>query len=80
MLYGWVTADGDMQNEEDGWVDAMYYLGSWEDGAMKTGWNNITVFDEIRDDDMDYWFFFKSNGKKEKATDTTNKQIKEQKG
>ena len=53
MLYGWVTADGDMQNEEDGWVDAMYYLGSWEDGAMKTGWNNITVFDEIRDDDMD---------------------------
>ena len=79
MLYGWVTADGDMQNEEDGWVDAMYYLGSWEDGAMKTGWNNITVFDEIRDDDMDYWFFFKSNGKKEKATDTTNKQIKEKK-
>ena len=67
MLYGWVTADGDMQNEEDGWVDATYYLGSWEDGAMKTGWNKVTVFDETKDDDMDYWFNFKSNGKKRVA-------------
>ena len=57
MLYGWVSEDGDMQNEEDGWVEATYYLGSWEDGAMKTGWQKVTVHDDEEDDDMDYWFW-----------------------
>ena len=66
MLYGWVDADGTMVNDEDGWADATYYFGSWEDGSMKTGWQKITVTDtsEDKDDEYDYWFNFKSNGKK----------------
>ncbi len=68
MLYGWVSLDGERQTDEDGWAeDGLYYLGSWEDGAMKTGWQKITVHDDEEDDDMDYWFNFKSNGKKRKA-------------
>ena len=66
MLYGWVDEDGTMVNDEDGWADATYYFGSWEDGSMKTGWQKITVYDDSTDkeDDFDYWFNFKSNGKK----------------
>ena len=66
MLYGWVAEDGDMCNGEDEWENATYYFGSWEDGSMKTGWQKITVYDDSTDkeDDFDYWFNFKSNGKK----------------
>ena len=66
MLYGWVTADGERETDEDGWAetDTLYYLGAWDDGAMKTGWQKLTVHDDNEDDDMDYWFNFKSNGKK----------------
>ncbi|HIT63290.1 MAG TPA: cell wall-binding protein [Candidatus Ventrimonas merdavium] len=66
MLYGWVTDDGDLANGEDEWKDAVYYFGSWEDGSMKTGWQQISVFDDEgeKDDDYNYWFNFKSNGKK----------------
>ena len=66
MLYGWVDADGTMVNDEDGWADATYYIGSWEDGSMKTGWQKISVYDNTDDkeDDYDYWFNFKANGKK----------------
>ena len=66
MLYGWVAEDGDMCNGEDEWENATYYFGSWEDGSMKTGWQKISVYDDSTDkeDDFDYWFNFKSNGKK----------------
>ena len=66
MLYGWVTTDGERETDEDGWAepDTQYYLGAWDNGAMKTGWQKITVHDDNEDDDMDYWFNFKSNGKK----------------
>ena len=66
MLYGWVAEDGDMCNGEDEWENATYYFGSWEDGSMKTGWQKITVYDDTDDkeDDYDYWFNFKANGKK----------------
>ena len=64
MLYGWVDEDGTTLNDEDGWADATYYFGSWEDGSLKTGWQKITVYDQDEDDDYDYWFNFKSNGKK----------------
>ena len=66
MLYGWVDEDGTMVNDEDGWADATYYFGSWEDGSMKTGWQKISVYDNTDDkeDDYDYWFNFKANGKK----------------
>ncbi|MCC8127576.1 MAG: cell wall-binding protein [Clostridiales bacterium] len=67
MLYGWVDEDGEMHNAEDEWMDGWYYFGDWTDGSMKTGWQKITVHDDRtseKDDDYDYWFNFKSNGKK----------------
>ena len=81
MLWGWVNENSERETDDNGWADATYYLGSWEDGAMKTGWQKITVYDDStdKDDDYDYWFNFKSNGKKrtnndsdgnEKLTDT----------
>ncbi|MEW4411215.1 argininosuccinate lyase [Clostridium sp. AN503] len=73
MLYGWVNSDGDMANGEDDWQNATYYFGGWEDGSMKTGWQKITVHDPDanKDDDYDYWFNFKSNGKKRTNNDST---------
>jgi len=68
MLYGWVNESAERISDEDGWSDeGTYYLGAWDDGAMKTGWQKIYVHDNIEDDDMDHWFYFKSNGKKEVA-------------
>ena len=64
MLYGWVNDDGTLANGEDEWQSADYYFGSWEDGSMKTGWVKITVYDDDKEDDYDYWFNFKSNGEK----------------
>ena len=66
MLYGWVTADGTMVNDDDGWntSDVLYYFGGWEDGSMKTGWQKISVYDSSKEDDYDYWFNFKSNGER----------------
>ena len=71
MLWGWVNDQSERQSEDDGWEDAIYYLGSWEDGSMKTGWQKITVYDDKddKDDDYDYWFNFKSNGKKRAQDD-----------
>ncbi|MCD8220736.1 MAG: cell wall-binding protein [Clostridiales bacterium] len=75
MLYGWVDEDGEMHNAEDEWMDGMYYFGDWTDGSMKTGWQKITVHDDRsseKDDDYDYWFNFKSNGKKRYKTDPSD--------
>ena len=76
MLYGWVTETGTMANGEDEWSgsDVTYYFGSWEDGSMKTGWQKINVHDneDGKDDDYDYWFNFKSNGKKRAHGDTSD--------
>ena len=74
MLYGWVDEDGTTLNDEDGWAEAEYYFGSWEDGSMKTGWQKITVHDSDndKDDDYDYWFNFKSNGKKRVQLESDN--------
>ena len=64
MLYGWVDDNGSRLSDESGWESATYYCGSWDDGAMKIGWQRVNVYDEDEDEDMDYWFNFKSNGKK----------------
>ena len=69
MLYGWVNEDATRATDESEWEKATYYLGNWDDGAMKTGWQKITVYDDIEDDDMEYWFNFKSNGKKRYLND-----------
>ena len=73
MLYGWVKkSEPALANADDDWKEATYYLGSWEDGSLKTGWQKITVYDDDdgKDDDYDYWFNFKSNG--EKRTNTAS--------
>ena len=70
MLYGWVNKSGERESDDEGWTDpdTAYYLGDWNDGSMKTGWQKITVYDNDKEDDMDYWFNFKSNGEKRKET------------
>ena len=69
MLYGWVNDDSTLATDDSDWETAEYYCGSWEDGALKTGWQKVTVYDQDEDDDYDYWFNFKSNGKKRTATE-----------
>ena len=79
MLYGWVNKeDATLAMGDSDWEEATYYMGSWEDGALKTGWQKITVYDEDEDDDMDYWFNFKSNGEKRVNT-KSDKDIFEKK-
>ena len=74
MLWGWVNENSERESDDDGWKSATYYLGSWEDGAMKTGWQKVTVYDDDddKDDDYDYWFNFKSNGKKRAQADNND--------
>lgn len=70
MLYGWVNGQSERLTGDTDWNansddEPVYYLGSWDDGAMKTGWQKITVCDDQDDDEeKDFWFWFKSNGKK----------------
>ena len=79
MLYGWVNEDDStLATDDSDWEQATYYMGSWEDGSLKTGWQKITVYDQDEDDDYDYWFNFKSNGKKRVNTDS-DKEIFEKK-
>ena len=52
MLYGWVNEDDStLATDDSDWEDATYYMGSWEDGSLKTGWQKITVWDQDKDDD-----------------------------
>ena len=48
---------------------------------MKTGWQKIYVHDAEEDDDMEHWFYFKSNGKMEynNTAAPNEKTIKEKK-
>lgn len=65
MLYGWIDASSVAmvdEDDEEGWKNAVYYAGSAEDGAITTGWRQITVEDD--DETKNYWFFFQNNGKK----------------
>ena len=80
MLYGWVNKDDStLATGDSDWEEATYYMGSWEDGALKTGWQKVNVYDEDEDDDYDYWFNFKSNGEKRKKGDSSEKEILEKK-
>ena len=68
MLYGWVDGSSERLSGDTDWAttdEDVYYCGEWEDGAMKTGWQKITVCDDQDDDEeKDFWFWFKSNGKR----------------
>ncbi len=79
MLYGWVNEDSTRATDDSDWETATYYCGSWEDGAMKTGWQKVTVYDQDEDEDMDYWFNFKSNGKKRFLADDSEDVVLEKK-
>ena len=75
MLYGWVNESGERQSDDDGWETATYYLGNWDEGDMKIGWQKIYVYDGDEDDDMEHWFNFKSNGKKRFNDSTKNNDL-----
>ena len=68
MLFGFVTEDGTMTNEDaDPVLQAAYYFGTNEDGAMHTGWLNYTEgLDDAEYDDKDsLWIYYNpSNGEK----------------
>ena len=68
MLYGWVNDDSTLATDDSDWETAEYYMGSWEDGALKTGWQKVSVNDPDEDDDYDYWFNFKSTGQQRFST------------
>ncbi len=73
MLYGWIKKDdATLQTDDSDWEQCEYFLGSWDDGALKTGWQKINVYDEDEDDDIDRWFNFKSNGQKRVNTSDTS--------
>ncbi|MDO5417537.1 MAG: cell wall-binding protein [Lachnospiraceae bacterium] len=72
MLHGWVSEDGTMITEEEGWADGMIYCGESGDGAVTLNqWLRLEVEDPEADDEADgsYWFYFDSKGKK--YADTT---------
>ena len=80
MLYGWIKKDDStLQTDDSDWEQCEYYLGSWDDGALKTGWQKINVYDEEEDDDIDYWFNFKSNGQKRVNGDDSSSDVYEKK-
>lgn len=66
MLWGWVSENAELLTDDEGWKDATYYLGGYNDGARVTAsWAEIDVIDSTKDDeDQKYWFYFGSNGKK----------------
>ena len=86
MLYGWVNDQNEHQDNTDGdaFKSADYYFGDENDGAMTTGWLLTDVtYSEATDDNYKYigaafnddedqsrWFYFKSNGKMIKKTDS----------
>ena len=84
MLYGWVSADNAERidnTDGDGFKEGDYYFGGEDDGAMTTGWLQMDItYDEAtndyeiapvfnEDEDQSRWFYFRSNGKKVKASD-----------
>lgn len=81
MLYGWIDSQGNRLDGESDWAQSgdMYYCGSWNDGAMSTGWRRINVYDEQEGNDMEHWFYFNNNGKKEHKPEDSEAYLKEKK-
>ncbi|MDO5563675.1 MAG: hypothetical protein Q4F88_00380 [Eubacteriales bacterium] len=81
-LYGYVDSSGNILNEEENpFVDALYYCGNEDDGIIRTGWYQVdtgTFLEEYLD--LSYiWLYFNENtGEKTKNTsqqDYTTKKI-----
>ena len=97
MLFGWIKKDGDDsyskdsedETDSDFWVDAEYYAGEANDGAVVTSaWRKIRVYynnpstaanlkvTDTDEGDNDFWFYFGSNGKKYGVTsDADDKEL-----
>ena len=77
MLYGFVTDDGEKITDENPFIDATYYFGDSDDGAMHTSWLQYMDGSDSEDwyeDLTEMWFYFNpSNGKMVK--DNSNKSI-----
>lgn len=72
MLYGWVKADSPElidEDDEDAWKEADYYFGTPDTGWAVTGWAELDVVDD--DDNCTYWFYFGTNGKKNRNSKKT---------
>ena len=79
MLWGWIDEDGNMMNDmDDPFTYATYYLGDWNDGAMLTSsWLEYQDFtyavsnvDGVNYEDYEVlWFWFDTNGKIARAVD-----------
>ena len=76
MLYGWVNASFERDDEDDAWKTCDYYFGGEDDGAMVTGdFRLISITDDEADDaqpgddfwdeEQDRYFYFKASGKKQ---------------
>ena len=79
MLSGWLVKDEAGAPAAEDWKDAVYYFGDENDGAMKTGWQALTVDTTGMEDfdETEYWFYFKpSNGQKYAAADDAVKEYK----
>lgn len=69
MLCGWVNESSERMTEDDGWKEAVYYLGEEGDGAQRANqWQRLELDEdeEHQNDDFAgyYWFYFGANGKK----------------
>ena len=85
MQYGWVKKDDGVTDYDDNaYMEAEYYFGDENDGAMSIGWREIALSDvadaedeqpgdSYWDSDQVRWFYFKASGAKQ--TSSTNKTI-----
>lgn len=62
MLFGFVDESGTIKTNENAITDSIYYFGTYDDGALYTGWLNYTEALDGYDKDS-VWFYYKSNGK-----------------
>ena len=86
MLYGWVSDEGEKITDESPFMDAMYYFGTEDDGAMHTDWlqymdgsdESSTLSGKEYSDMDEMWFYFNvSNSKKVDARDDKDGTIDE---
>jgi glucan-binding YG repeat protein len=84
MLYGFVTEAGEKQNSEDNpFMEADYYFGTEDDGAMHQGWLQYMDGSDEESAYLDYndltelWFYYNpSNGKVVKPSADDGEDIK----
>ena len=81
-----------INDDDDAWQRGDYYFGDQNDGAMTVGWKLIDITDENAtadtagnnwiqtayndDEDQSRWFWFKSNGKKQTASNPGELELK----